>query len=64
MSDHGVRARPPAVDSPHELVRVDHAAPAWTLAKITGLVVLSACGTALVVAVVAGGALFTLLNFG
>jgi hypothetical protein len=62
MTERGVRARPPAVDSPHALVDVEHAAPLWTLAKIAGLVMVAACGTALVVAIVFGSALFAILN--
>jgi hypothetical protein len=48
---------------PRRLVPVDHVNPALTLAKIAGLLAVAALGTTLVVAIVAGGALFALLNF-
>jgi branched-subunit amino acid transport protein len=62
-----VRRAPAAVAtviSPHELVRTEETRPAWTLAKIAGLLAVAALGTALILAIVVGGALFALLNLG
>jgi hypothetical protein len=64
MSNQGVRARPPAVSSEHELIPVEDPTPAWTIAKIAGLVALAALGMTLAVAIVVGGALFALMSFG
>jgi|1186.fasta_scaffold54808_2 hypothetical protein len=53
---------PAVLDTPHELVRVEDTSTALTLAKIAGLLAVAAFGTALILAVVIGGALFALLN--
>jgi hypothetical protein len=64
MAEPVLRRGAPADDLiPHELVAVEHVNPALTLAKIAGLLAISALGTTLVIAIVAGGALFALLNF-
>ena len=62
MSEERVRPRPPIVRSPHELVPVDSPPRARTLAKIIGLVAIAALGTAFVVAIVVGSALFLLFS--
>lgn len=57
-----VRRAPVTFEAPHELVLVEHTNRARTLAKIAGIVALAAFGTALILAIVVGGALFALLN--
>ena len=64
MIEPGPRRGPRPVESPHEVVLVDHVNPALTLAKIAGLMVTAAVGMTLVLAIVLGGTLFALLNFG
>ena len=56
--------RPAPVHSPHEVVLVEEPPRAWTLAKIAGLVAVTAATTALVAAVIAGGMLFTMMTLG
>jgi branched-subunit amino acid transport protein len=63
MTDTAVRPRPPVADAPHVLVHAEEADPVWTVAKLAGLVAIAVLGTTLAVAIVVGGALFTLLNF-
>jgi hypothetical protein len=48
----------------HRLVAVDLRSRAWTAARIVGLVAATAFAVALATAVVAGTALFALLNLG
>lgn len=64
MTEAPVRRGPRLVNSPHELVSVEPSKPALTLAKIAGLVAITAIGVTLLLAIVVGGALFALLNFG
>jgi len=64
MTETALRRGPRLVSSPHELVPVETPKPAWTLAKIAGLLAISAFGITLLLAVVVGGALFALLSFG
>ncbi len=49
---------------PHGVVPVAAPRPARALAKLAGLVVLTTIGVTIVTAVVAGTALFTILNMG
>jgi hypothetical protein len=63
MTDTGVRARPPAAGTPHELAPGGSARRAWTVAKIAGLVAVAVLGLTLAVGIVVGGALFTIMNF-
>ena len=58
------RARLGLTRAPHGLVTVDEPALAWTIAKIAGLLFLTAITVALVSAIVAGTAFFAILNFG
>ena len=66
MTTEAVPTRPPApagfARSGHELVLVDEPVRAWTLAKIVGLVAITAISAAVAVAIVAGGALFAILT--
>jgi hypothetical protein len=62
MTEERVSTRPPLVRASRMLVPVEEASPAWTLAKIVGLVALAAFGTALATAMVAGSALFMLFS--
>jgi hypothetical protein len=64
MTETPVRRGPLLVNSPHELVAVEPSKPAWTLAKLAGLVAITAIGVTLLLAIVVGGVLFALLNFG
>ena len=64
MTEPGLRRGALSVDSQHEVVPVEHVNPALTVAKIAGLAVTAALGMTLVLAIVLGGALFALLNFG
>jgi hypothetical protein len=67
MTTEGVSTRPPPprlATSPHELVFVEEPTRAWTLVKITGLIAITAVSVALCAAILAGGALFAILNFG
>ena len=57
-----VRRGPADYETPHELVLVEHATTARTLAKLVGLLALASFGTALILAIVVGSALFALLN--
>lgn len=56
------QARPPAARPPHRVVQVEEPPRALTLAKIVGLVALTTAGVALTIAVVAGAAVFAILN--
>ena len=64
MTKEPVPSRAELARSPHDLVSVEVAPRAWTVAKIGGLVALTALGAALAAAILAGGALFTILNIG
>ena len=57
-------ARPRPARSPHELVLVEDAPRAVTMAKVAGLLAVTAFGAAIVTAIVAGIALFALVNIG
>ena len=63
MTETGVRARPPVIGAPHELVGVEQASRATTVAKIAGLLAVAVFGTTLVLAIVVGSALFMIMNF-
>ena len=63
MAPTPVSTRPALPRGPHGLVPVDLPSPAWTAARIVGLVAATAFCVALAIAVVTGAALFTLLNF-
>jgi len=54
--------RPAGSRSVHGLVPVEEPSRAWTVAKIAGLVALTALSAALATAIVVGGALFAVLN--
>ena len=62
MTTEAITTRPQFPRSPHELVATDATPRAWTVAKILGLVALTAIGAALATAIVAGVALFALLS--
>ena len=55
-------ARPLPARSAHELVLIEDAPRAWTFAKIAALLTVTVLGVAVVTAIVAGTALFALLN--
>ena len=55
-------ARPRPARSPHALVLIEEPQRAWTFAKLAGLLAITAMAAAIVTAVVAGSALFALLN--
>ena len=57
-----VSARPAFPRGPHELVRVDRPRRSWTALRLTALVAATAICVALATAIVAGTALFALLN--
>jgi hypothetical protein len=63
-ADTAPSARPPLPRSPHELVLIEEAPRALTLAKIAGLLAITTFGAALSTAIVAGTALFALSNIG
>jgi hypothetical protein len=62
-TDTGVRARPPGAKSADEPVPAAPLGPAWTVAKIAGLVALAVLGLTLAIAIVVGSALFTIMSF-
>ena len=71
MTAEPVRTRPLSTHpepgragSPHSLVLVEEPARAWTIAKIGGLVAITAFSAALATAIILGGALFAVLNLG
>jgi hypothetical protein len=64
MTPDPIRARSVLPRSPHGLVPVNLPPRAWTFARLAGLLAATAVCVALVSAVVAGAALFTLFNFG
>jgi len=57
-------ARPPATRPPHRVMLVERTSPAWTLAKLAGLLTVTTLGVALTAAVVFGAAVFAILNIG
>lgn len=57
-------ARPQLTRSPHELVLIETVPRASTLAKIVGLLAITALGSAIATAIVTGTALFALSNIG
>jgi hypothetical protein len=57
-------ARPSPALSAHGLVLIEEPPRVYTVAKIAGLLAITALGTAVLTAIVAGTALFALLNFG
>jgi hypothetical protein len=59
---HSVQPARPT--SPHTLVLVEEPLRAWTVAKIAGLVAITALSAALAAAIVVGGALFAVLTIG
>jgi hypothetical protein len=67
MTTEAVSTRPPPLPNPtrsaHELKLVEEPPRALTLAKIVGLVGITAVSVALCAAIVAGGALFAILTF-
>ena len=62
-TDPPVQARARHAGSPHQLVLTEHEPRAWTIVKLVGLLALTAFGAALATAILAGTALFALLNF-
>ena len=62
MTTETARARPRFARPPHGHVAAEQPPRTWTLAKIVGLVALTAFAAALATATVAGIALFALLN--
>ena len=63
-SDDAHPTRAQFARSPHELVLTEAPTRAYTFAKIAGLLAITALGAALATAIVAGTALFALLNIG
>jgi hypothetical protein len=63
MTAEPTSTRPVLPRSPHEPVLVRQPPRTWTVFKISGLLALTALGVALGTAMVAGAALFTILNF-
>jgi hypothetical protein len=57
-----VRAAPRR--GPHDVVRVEMEPRSWTALRLAGLVAATAIGVAVLTAIVAGTALFAVLNFG
>ena len=66
MTAEAVSTRPPSTPRPahsaHALALVEEPSRTWTIAKIGGLVAITAVSVALCAAIVVGGALFALLN--
>jgi len=59
MTAEAVRTRP---SSPHSFAVIEEPARSWTLAKIAGLVAITALSAALTAAIVIGAALFAVLT--
>jgi hypothetical protein len=57
-------AQPLPASSPHSLVLIEEPVLAWTVAKIAGLVAITALSAALTAAIVIGAALFAVLTIG
>jgi hypothetical protein len=66
MTAEAVSTRPPPTPRPahsvHALTLVEDPPRIWTVAKIGGLIAITAVSVALCAAILAGGALFAILN--
>ena len=62
-TDPPVQARARLATSPHELVRIEEMSCTWTIVKLAGLLALTTMGAAIATAILAGTALFALVNF-
>ena len=62
MTTRSAPTRPRRARSPQGYVLAEHPPLGWTVAKLVGLLALTAAGVAVAAAIVAGIALFALLN--